>query len=190
MEEPQHEIVEETINVNETKEERKKVAVLAIQHMIKQKSEVEQIPEYVEAPEISRPEDQVASGSSQKQIEERMKNMAAKAAAGFNTTAMGVGMRDLGFAISKSRGEMDKKEGGGGKINVKAIAKQAETVVNRKKYTLLDLQTKALPGVPKDAKEHHLNDEEFVVAFGMEREDFEKLAPWKQKNLKQTAKLF
>ena len=172
------------------KDDRKKVAVIAIEQMIKQKNEVTAPPEWVEAPDIPRPEEQVETGSSQRQIEARMRSVAEKGAAGFNTTGMGVGMRELGFAISKSRGDMEKKGVDGGKINVKAIAKQAETVVARKKYTLADLQNKDVPGVPKHAKEEYLNDEDFVVAFGMERDQFERLPPWRQKNLKQQANLF
>jgi len=172
------------------KMERKKVATMAIQHMIKQKSEVSSAPEWVEAPEPVRPEHQSESGASQRQIEERMRKMAASAATGFNTTAMGVGMRDLGFAISKSRSDMEKKEGGITKLNVKAIAKQAETVVARKKYTLADLQGKEIPGVERGRKEEYLNDDEFVIAFGMERENFERLPPWRQQNLKKKAGLF
>jgi len=174
----------------DSKDNQKKSAMLAMQQLIKQKTETTDVPEWVEAPEIPRPEDQVASGASQRQIEERMRKMAAASAAGFNTTAMGVGMRDLGFAISKSRGDFEKEGGGGGKINVKAIAKKAETVVARKKYSLEDLKTKNLPDVLQHQKEEYLNDEDFIVAFGMEREDFMKLAPWKQKNLKQAAGLF
>lgn len=177
---------------SDRKDERKKVAVLAIQHMIKQKTEVGTVTgdDYVESAPIPRPEEQVETGSSQRQIEERMRKMAASAAAGFNTTAMGIGMRDLGFAISKTRGDFEKKEGAGAKINVKAIARQAETVVNRKKYTLADLQGKEVPGVPKDQKEEYLNDEDFVVAFGMERENFERLPLWRRQNLKKAANLF
>jgi hypothetical protein len=162
---------------------RKMGAELAMQQLVKQRLETAQAPEWVEGPEIPRPEEQVESNASQKQIEERMRRVAEKGATGFNTTAMGVGMRDLGFAISKSRGETDK-------ISVKDIARKAETVVNRKKYSLEDLKTKNLPDVPKHAKEEYLNDEDFTVAFGMERPDFERLPPWKQKNLKQKAGLF
>ena len=176
----------------DTKSERHQAAVLAIQQMIKQKSEVGSVSgeDYVEAPETPSAEDQQESGASHRQIEERIKKMATSAAAGFNTTGMGIGMRDLGFAISKSRGDVEQKDGTG-RLNVKAIAKRAETVVARKKYSLLELQTnKNLPGVAPHEREQYLNDEDFVLAFGMEREQFERLPPWKQKNMKQAANLF
>jgi len=185
-------VVEAKEEVVETKDDRKKVAVIAIQHMIKQKTEVGTVSEnsYVEAPDIPLPEEEVETGSSQKQIEERMRKVAARGATGLNTTAMGLGLRDLGFAISKTRSEMDKKDGSGGRINVKAIAKEAELLVNMKKYPLLDLQTQEIPGVVKTQKEKYLQDEDFMEAFGMERESFERLPPWKQQNLKKQANLF
>ena len=173
-------------------DDRKKVAILAMQKLVKQRNEATTVPDWVEAPEIPRPEDETPSGRSRRQIEERMRNVAEKAATGMNTTAMGIGMRDLGFAISKSRGDIDNEQGqaAGGRINVKAIAKKAETVVARKLYTYEDLKTKDLPGVPKNAKEEYLNDEEFPVVFGMERQDFERLPMWRRQNLKQKAGLF
>jgi hypothetical protein len=175
------------------KTDRRRVASIALQQLVKQKQEVGTVSEssYVEAPEILLPEEEVASGASKKQIEEKVRKMAASSAAGYNTTALGVGMRDLGFAISKTRGELDQKGGDGARINVRAIAKEAETKINVKKYTLAELQAPTLPkGVPKDQKEKYLNDEEFVVVFGMERADYESMPPWKQKNLKQKVGLF
>lgn len=169
-------------------DDRKKAAALAMQQLIKQKTETTEVPEWVEAPEIPLPEEEVPTGASQKQIQERIRKQAAAAANGFNTTAMGVGMRDLGFAISKSRGDAGQENGA--RINVKAIAQKAETLVNRKKYSLEDLKTKTLPDVKANEKEEYLNDEDFVVAFGMEREDFAKLAPWKKMDLKKKAGLF
>lgn len=162
---------------------------MALQQLIKQKTETTQVPEWVEAPEIVRPEDEVETGASQKQIQERMRKMAEAAATGFNTTAMGVGMRDLGFAISKSR---DAGGDGGetARINVKAIAKKAEKLVARKKYSLEDLRTKKLPDVSATEKEEYLNDEDFVAAFGLERDDFMKLPAWKRNDLKKKAGLF
>ena len=39
-------------------------------------------------------------------------------------------------------------------------------------------------------QEEYLSDADFVSVFGVDREDFRTLPPWKRINMKKTAKLF
>lgn len=172
---------------------KNKAALMAIQHMVKQKTEVKQVSgdDYVEAADPPLPEEEVESGADKEDIKERMKRLAAGGAAGFGGVSLGAGLRDIGYAVSKSRGEVEKKTGEQ-KINIKAIAKQAEKRINREKFRLADLLNgqPLPPGVLPDEREQNLNDEDFQEAFGMEREAFEALPLWKQRDLKVKAKLF
>lgn len=43
---------------------------------------------------------------------------------------------------------------------------------------------------PSDQQEEYLSAEEFATVFGMDREDFRALPPWKRINLKKACKLF
>ena len=117
-----------------------------------------------------------------------------------------IGLRDLGYAIAKAG---EDKEKNGGKIHVKAIAKQlrklclaaaqtadarargrADRIEARSKYKLVDLQGKQIAGVDPHLKEEYLADEDFVAAFGVNRETFEKFPAWKKQQLKKKANLF
>ena len=126
---------------------------------------------------------------SQKEIEARMAKLAGAGAVGSQATGMGLAVRDLGFALSKARAN-DPRGDGGGKINVKNIAKQAERIHGRTKYSLEDLQNKQIEGVDPDLKEEYLADELFMEVFGMERDEFYKLPVWKKKQLKKGVGLF
>ena len=118
-------------------------------------------------------------------LAEKMAKMAQAGAVGSNTSAMAFGIRDLGFAMSQARDADD-----GGSISVKGIAKQAERIHARTKYTLEDLQGKQIEGVDPDLKEEYLNDDEFDRAFGMERETFMALPVWKRRAAKKKVNLF
>jgi hypothetical protein len=125
-----------------------------LENLLKQHAKDEHTADtYVEMAEVVVPEYEVESGEDRKATKERMAKLAASGALGFGTTAMGVGLRDLGFAIAKAGEQKDKN---GGKINVKSIAKQAERIEARSKYKLSDLQGKQIDGVDPHLKEEYV----------------------------------
>jgi len=67
-------------------------------------------------------EEEVESGESKAKIQERMKKLAAMGAIGMGTSAVGAGLRDVGVALSTAKSSM-----GDGKIDVKSIAKKADS---------------------------------------------------------------
>eukprot|EP01052_Picozoa_sp_SAG31_P039888 SAG31_NODE_5636_length_2411_cov_2.188149_2_plen_184_part_00 len=58
------------------------------------------------------------------------------------------------------------------------------------KYSLEDLQTGCPEGVNPKAKEIFLREADYVKAFGINRDQFQKLAGWKKTQLRKKAKIF
>lgn len=59
------------------------------------------------------------------------------------------------------------------------------------KYSFDDLSNKRYPaGIDTTRLENYLLDDEFVTVFGMSREDFSKVPPWKQQKEKRERGLF
>ncbi|XP_012935427.1 advillin [Aplysia californica] len=111
------------------------------------------------------------------------------------TGFFGVWDRDL-WSKGMSFEEMKKQIGEGNM----PIAQVKESVSNGDqdfnevpKYSLAELQValEDLPaGVDPSAREIHLRDDEFRKVFNVSYNDFNKMAAWKQKQLKKSAKLF
>jgi hypothetical protein len=66
---------------------------------------------------------------TKEEIQEKIRRIAQKAAMGHDTSSMGIGLRDLGYAVAKSREESEQSQPNQQKkLNVKTIAKHAEEI--------------------------------------------------------------
>ena len=80
--------------------------------------------QYVEQPDVLLPEEETESGEARERTRERMRKIAAMGAVGMGTTGVGVGIRDLGLAVSKAAA----RDGDAGKISVKDVAAKADSM--------------------------------------------------------------
>ncbi len=72
-----------------------------------------------------------------------------------------------------------------------SVESAGESSSSRPTYSLAELvQPGAPPGVDASRKEDYLSEDDFLLAFGCSREQFDVLPKWKQKQLKRGAKLF
>jgi hypothetical protein len=66
---------------------------------------------------------------SKQELEDKIRRIAQAGAQGSNTTAMGIGLRDLGYAVAKSRQASSTESSASTRIRVRDIASKAEEMV-------------------------------------------------------------
>ena len=118
---------EEPREVSQKVMQRRRTSFL--ENLLKEKQEKGEFDPftYQENEPVLRPDEERETGMSKQEIEEKIRRIAQSAAAGHNTSAMGIGLRDLGYAVAMSRADESEQ-----RINVKSIAKHAEELYQRR----------------------------------------------------------